>query len=781
MATRCLWLGLFLHLLTLCVTALDRPSPVTGAEEQPDGVLFHLGAGVLKVQICTSAIAHIVYSPSGLFPENKNPMIVRTSWEQAPFKFSRGEKEDTVSTDLLQIVINHQDGSLKFTDANSAMLLQESVEWKSRQMTPALVNGEQTYHATQVFMPTSGEAFYGLGQHQSGQWNYSGESVELSQDNTNISVPFFTSSLGYGIFWNNASASRFNNRFARYLYLYSDVADTIDYYFIYGPEMDRLIAGYRTLTGDAPLFGKWAYGFWQCKNRYKTQKDLLDAATKYRNLHIPVDNIVQDWFWWTKMGSHIFTPDYPDATAMVAELHREHFHIMISVWPFFAPGSANFDAFENESWFIYHIPASSPWNTGSGLYDALNPDARSLYWGQIDSSLFQRGFDAWWQDVTEPETLVEETNLMSTAHTGMGSGARFANVYALMTTMGIYQGQRKETDEKRVFILTRSGTAGLQRNAAVAWSGDIFSTWGTLKHQIPAGLNYSISGLPYWTTDIGGFVSGDPDDPAYRELFVRWFEYGTFCPIFRVHGTRTKNQNELWSYGPEAQAILTKYDRLRYRLLPYIYSTAWRITHEGYTPMRPLVMDFRTDVKAQAIGDQFLYGPALLVSPVTDPGEKSRNLYLPQGADWYDFWTGAKQTGGRFITAEAPLDTIPLFVRAGSIIPMGPDLQYSDEEPADPIEIRVYPGADGDFVLYEDEGDSYRYEKGAFSTIALHWDDTAQALTIGNRAGNFQGMLQNRSFQIVWVGQNNGIGFDVVLHPQKTVRYVGRAITVKRP
>ena len=781
MVKRCLAIGVFLHLLGFGAAALDRPSPVTGVEEQADGVLFHLGSGALKIQICTESIAHIIYSPTGTFPDNKNPMIARTSWDSAPFKLVRSEKDDTVSTGLLRVMINLQDGSLKFTDAKSGLLLQESAQWQSRQMTPALVNGEQTYHATQVFMPTSGEAFYGLGQHQGGQFNYSGESVELSQDNTNISVPFFTSSLGYGIFWNNASDSRFNNRFARYLYLYADVADTIDYYFIYGPEMDQIVAGYRALTGDAPLFGKWAYGFWQCKNRYKTQKDILAAAAKYRDLHIPVDNIVQDWFWWTKMGSHIFTSDYPDATAMVDELHREHFHVMLSVWPFFSPGTANYDAFENKSWFIYHVPAASPWSTGFGLYDALNPEARALYWDQIKSNLFKRGFDAWWQDVTEPETLVEETNLMSTAHTGMGSGARYANVYALMTTMGIYQGQRKETGEKRVFILTRSGTAGLQRNAATAWSGDIFSTWGTLKRQIPAGLNYSISGLPYWTTDIGGFVSGDPDDPAYRELFIRWFEYGTFCPIFRVHGTRTRNQNELWSYGPEAQEILTKYDRLRYRLLPYIYSTAWRVTNESYTPMRPLVMDFRADVKVQSIGDQFLFGPALMVSPVTDPGENSRSLYLPQGATWYDFWSGTRQNGGRFITANAPLDTIPLFVRAGSIIPMGPELQYSDEKPADPIEVRVYPGADGDFVLYEDEGDSYRYEKGAYSTIAFHWEEVARSLTIGERKGGFPGMMQSRTFQIVWVGDKNGTGAEAPIRPQKTVKYDGHVVTVSRP
>jgi alpha-D-xyloside xylohydrolase len=317
----------------------------------------------------------------------------------------------------------------------------------------------------------------------------------------------------------------------------------------------------------------------------------------------------------------------------------------------------------------------------------------------------------------------------------------------------------------------------MQRNAAAAWSGDIYSTWQSVKRQIPAGLNFTVSGLPYWTTDIGGFVSGDPTDPSYRELFVRWFEYGSFCPIFRVHGTRKNDQNELWSYGPQAQAILTKYDTLRYRLMPYIYSQAWRVTHEGYTLMRPLVMDFRNDEQAREIGDQFLFGPALLVNPVTDPGANSRRLYLPKGV-WYDFWTGQSVEGGKFITAAAPLETLPLYVRGGSILPMGPAVQYTTEKPADPIELRVYRGADADVTLYEDDGETYSYEKGAYATIPIHWSDSTQTLSVGDETGNFPGMLQHRSFQVVCVGEGYGNGVNPTEPAGKVVPYDGKAVSV---
>ena len=411
------------------------------------------------------------------------------------------------------------------------------------------------------------------------------------------------------------------------------------------------------------------------------------------------------------------------------------------------------------------------------VYDATNPEARKYYWKLMEKALFNIGVDAWWLDTTEPETEGQEENILLGHKIAAGSGDRFVNIYPLMTTSAVYDGQRSASDKKRVFILSRSAFAGDQRYAVTAWSGDINSDFFSFRRQIPAGLNFALSGIPYWTTDIGGFVSVKSDDPAYRELFVRWFQYGAFCPIFRVHGTRSTDQNEIWSYGPEAQAILTKFDRLRYRLLPYIYSMAWMTTNQSYTPMRPLAMDFRDDVRALNIGDQYMYGPAFLVSPVTEPAATTRRLYLPH-AKWYDFWTGSSIDGGNMVDAAAPLDHMPLYIRAGSIVPMGPELEWSTQKPEDPTEVRVYRGADGNFTIYEDENDSYNYEKGGYTTIPLHWDDAKRSLTIGERHGQFPGMLQSRTFRVTFVRENHGVGVDATENADKVVTYSGKEIAV---
>jgi alpha-D-xyloside xylohydrolase len=751
-------------------------NPVVSSQKQPDGVLFTMKSGALKVQVCSDSIVHILYSPTGSFTTHANPVIIKTNWPQTKWAMQSANDSVTLATSQLRVTLIAKDGNIVFADASGKKLFQDY----SRTMTPVEVNGEKTFHA-EMFSNLWGseEAFYGLGQHQAGVWNYRGESVDISQDNTNISIPMFLSSRGYGIFWNNTSRSRFNNRFLSALYLSSEVADNVDYYFIYGPEFDSIIAGYRTLTGTPPLFGKWAYGFWQCKNRYKTQAELLAVARKYRELHIPADNIVQDWFWWYTMGEPVFDKErYPDPKGMVDELHNEHFHLMISFWPYFRPGTKTYDDMDKRGFFIAKTVVAGFHPAGQALYDAFNPEARKYYWNLIDQALFKIGVDAWWLDTTEPETEGRETNILVTNKTAMGSGARYANTFPLMTTSAVYDGQRAASNDKRVFILSRSAFAGSQRNAAAVWSGDINSDWVFFRKQIPAGLNYSLSGLPYWTTDIGGFVSGNPDDPSYRELFVRWFQFGVFNPILRVHGTRSNDQNELWSYGPEAQKILVNFDRLRYRLLPYTYSLAWKTTHENYTPMRALVMDFRSDVRAANIGDQFMYGPAILVNPVTEPEATSRRLYLP-AAKWFDFWKGTSLEGGRMLDADAPLDRLPLYIRAGSIIPMGPDEEWASEKPDDPLELRIYPGANGDFTLYEDEGDNYNYEKDAYATIPLHWDDAEKVLTIGDRQGRFPGMLDNRAFHIIFVGADHGVGVAPPAQADKVVQYSGPRITVK--
>jgi alpha-D-xyloside xylohydrolase len=750
-------------------------NPVTSAEPQSDGVVLVLQSGFLRFQVCSDSIVHVVYSKEREVPQRTDFLVSKKSWPKSEFTLrSDDPKLVTLTTSRLKIEITRVDSSIIFIDSVGHKLTQEN----TRTLTPAEVNGERTYRSER-FVNTwdTQEAFYGLGQHQAGVWNYRGESVDLSQDNTNISIPLLLSSNGYGIFWNNGSRSRFDNRFVHAFYWSSEVSDSMDYYFFYGPDFDRLIADYRELTGSTPLFGKWAYGYWQSKNRYDSQAELLAIAQKYRDLHIPIDNIVQDWFWWNTMGEPVFNKNYPDPKGMIDALHKNNVHLMISVWPYFRPGSSVYDDMDKRGFFIDRTKVQSFHPPRMALYDAFNPEARKYYWSLMNEALFKIGADAWWLDTTEPETEGRETNLLVTNKVAIGNGARYANEFPLLTTTAVYEGQREASDKKRVFILSRSAYAGAQRNAVTAWSGDVDPNWETFRRQIPAGLNYSLSGLPYWTTDIGGFVAANPDDPAYRELFVRWFEFGTFCPIFRVHGTRTTNQNELWSYGPDAQKTLVAYDNLRYRLMPYIYSLAWKTTSEGYTIMRPLVMDFREDIRAQNIGDQFLFGPAILVNPVTEPGATARHLYLP-AAKWYDFWTGATIEGGRALDAPSPIDRTPLYVRAGSILPLGPDVEYAAERSANPIEVRVYPGANGAFTLYEDENDTYNYEKGAYSTILFSWDDVTHTLTIGDRTGSFPGMLENRAFRVVFVSENHGTGGGLTENADRTVRYSGKKISV---
>ncbi|HLY59716.1 MAG TPA: glycoside hydrolase family 31 protein [Terriglobia bacterium] len=748
------------------------PDPVTEVEKRSDSVLFTMKSGVLWIQVCADSIIRVRYSPTSSFPAAPDYVVTKTKWPEIPWTMQSTDKDVTLSTARMKVTVARNNGAVEYSDADGVKLVQEA----TRTLAPSKVNGEDTNRAESFFsIYGSEEAFYGLGQHQAGVWNYRGESVDLSQENTEIAVPLWLSSKGYGIFWNNTSRSIFNNRFVHSLYVSSEVADEIDYYFLYGPEFDKIIAGYRELTGAAPMFGKWAYGFWQCKNRYKTQDEILGVAHKYRELKIPVDNIVQDWFWWTTTGEFKFNKNYPDPKGMIDDLHRNNFHLMISIWPYFYPGSTTYADMDKRGYFIDRTKAVSFHPLGNALYDATNPQAAAYYWNLVDQSLFKIGADAWWMDTDEPETEGQEENILLGHKLAIGSGDRYANIFPLLDTATVYHGQRNETDRKRVFILSRSAFAGNQRNAVTAWSGDVLSDFESFKRQIPAGLNFALSGIPYWTTDIGGFFIGNPNDPAYRELFVRWFQFGAFCPIFRVHGTRTTNENELWSYGPEAQKILTSFDRLRYRLLPYIYSLAWKTTSESYTLMRPLPMDFRLDMRAQNIGDQFMFGPALLVNPVTEPAATVRHLYLPK-AKWYDFWKGTEAEGGKSVDSPAPLERIPLFVRAGSIIPMGPDLQYSTQAPADPIELRVYRGADGDFTIYEDENDNYNYEKGVHATIPLHWDDAQNRLTIGERRGSFPGMLEKRTFRIVMVGPNHGTGIDPAAQADKVVEYSGKQI-----
>ena len=557
----------------------------------------------------------------------------------------------------------------------------------------------------------------------------------------------------------------------------SEAADTIDYYFMYGPALDKVIADYRQLTGAAPMFGKWAWGFWQCKEHYASQAELLDVVDRYRRLHIPLDSIIQDWAYWMPhpWGSHQFdTNRYPDVSKLMRALHHDNAHMIISVWSSFDVGCSNWLELKEADCLYPQVLTNFYPKAPCQWYDAFNPVGRRIYWEQISKGLFSEGLDGWWLDASEPE-LSTHWGEFRDYRTAAGPGFEVFNAYPLMHTTGVYQGQRAETSKKRVFTLTRSAYAGQQRNAAMTWSGDTAGRWDVFANQIPAGLNFCLSGIPYWNTDTGGFFGGDPADPQYAELFTRWFQFSAFCPMFRVHGTG--QPKEMWRFDAHAENILICYDQLRYHLMPYIYSVAWRVTHEGYTMMRGLVMDFRDDAGVYDISDQYMFGPALMVCPVVRPGATHRRVYLPADTSWTDFWTGETCQGGQTIEAAAPIEEMPLFVRAGSILPYGPAIQYAMERD-DPMELRVYGGANGEFTLYEDEGDNYDYENGEYATVPISWNETTQTLTIGQRQGSFPGLLKERTFRVVWVSPGHGTGMMSSARVNAIVRYVGQAVKI---
>ncbi|SFQ64736.1 TIM-barrel domain-containing protein [Hymenobacter arizonensis] len=578
----------------------------------------------------------------------------------------------------------------------------------------------------------------------------------------------------------------------------SEAGPDLNYYFVRGSTPDEVIAGYRQLTGPAPMMPKWALGLWQSRERYKTQAELLDVAAEFRKRQIPLDNIVLDWSYWkpAEWGSQEFDPSrFPNPDGMVKTLHeRDNLHFMISVWAKIYEGIPVYNDFKAKGYLYPRNIANrtkdwiAPGYT-STFYDAFNPKARSAFWDLMNTKLFAKGVDAWWMDASEPD-IYSNTNVRTRKALmapSIGSSTQYFNAFPLQNAKGIYEGQRATAPNQRVFLLTRSGYAGSQRYAAAIWSGDIASRWEDFKNQIPAGLNFSLSGIPYWTSDIGGFAverryekPNATDLEEWRELNARWFQYGAFCPLFRVHGQFPFR--EIYNIAPAghpAYQSMLYYDQLRYRLMPYIYSLAGQAHHQHGTIMRGLMMDFGADPSVKNVGDEFLYGPSLLVAPVTDYRARSREVYLPAGTGWFDFHTGQYQAGGQKRTVEAPLERMPLFVREGSIVPFGPALQYAAEKVADPITLYVYTGRDAQFTLYEDENVNYNYEKGAFATIPLSYNEKTKTLTVGERQGTFPGMAAQRTFRVVWVGKNKPAAFDADAQPAATLSYSGSPVTAR--
>jgi len=600
-----------------------------------------------------------------------------------------------------------------------------------------------------TFYSPKDEHYYGLGQNQEGYMDRRGHVVRCAHDynapaGQSVCVPFVVTNYGYGLMWDNPSRTTVAFGFNDQTRWTSDVGQRVSFFVIAGKNYDEIYEGYRLLTGSTPMLPKSAYGYIQCKQRYSSQKEVLDVAKGYRDRHLPADVMVVDWFYYTKMGQMDMDPaKWPDPAEMNRQLHAMGFHSMISVWPRFVPGSRFYDMILKNGWFE-HLADGTPTNglpydrAGSDI-DTTNPDAARWYWDTVRDNFVKKGFDAFWADETEPDLPPNGS------YFHVGPGTQFFNVYPLFHTAAFYNGFRRDL-KTRALILSRDAYLGAQHNGAIFWSSDIAPNWDTLKRQVPTGINFVASGMPYWSTDIGGWQYLpavhkpehppllDPSDARdnvghyddYPELYTRWFEYGAFQPNFRSHGSR--NHNEVWSYGKQAEPILEKYLRLRYQLMPYIYSLGYMSHQTGAPFMRGLFMDFPNDEKVANIGDEYMFGPAFLVAPVTEQGATSRSVYLPAGTDWYNFWTNERLHGGQTVTVAAPIDTLPLFVRAGSILPLGEPVESTNEQQKI-AKVRVYPGTDGDFQLYSDDGTTYDYEQGKDEITHLHWSDASGKLS----------------------------------------------------
>ena len=748
------------------------------------------------------------------------------------FKTDIQDNKIVLNTSELSVSVDTGTGIVSYFSKDGKVLLAEKSGMQFIDFDDA---GTKTYQVYQPFVLDKEEAIYGLGQLQNGKMIQRNMTKNLVQGNVEDVSPFFQSTKGYGVFWDNYSPTLFTDNEVETSFR-SEVGDCVDYYFMYGKNADGVIAQVRSLTGQAPMFPLWTYGYWQSKERYKSQEEVVDVVRKYRELGIPLDGIIQDWqYWghnylWNAMDFQ--NPTFNNPQKMIEDVHAMNAHMAISIWSSFGPMTKpyreldkkgmlfNFTTWPQsglESW-----PPNMEYPSGVRVYDAYNPEARDIYWQYLNDGIFKLGMDAWWMDSTEPDHLDWKPEDMDTK-TYLGSFRKVRNAYPLMTVGGVYDHQRAVTSDKRVFILTRSGFLGQQRYGANVWSGDVASTWESFRNQIPAGLNFSLCGMPHWNSDIGGFFAGHynkswNDDsasknPLYQELYVRWLQFGTFNPMMRSHGTDV--YREIYKFGKKGEPVYDAIEKmigLRYSLLPYIYSTSWEVSNRQSSFMRALMMDFVDDRKVWDINDEYMFGKSILVAPIThaqytpeavvkvseEEGwnrdgakktktdaavdfmeTKSTNIYLPAGTLWYDFWTNEKHEGGKEITKETTLDVIPLYVKAGSIIPVGPQVQYATEKPWDHLELKVYAGANGNFILYEDEFDNYNYEKGNYSTIDFKWDDSTSTLSIGQRNGNFNGMLKKRTFKVVLASTESGIGMEENSPQSKTINYNGKAVSVK--
>jgi alpha-D-xyloside xylohydrolase len=925
-------------------------------QQTADGVIVTPGEGSAKkvrLQVMNDKVVRVTAVPHENLDSVPASLMVTAQPAGGAFSIEKKGGKAVLQTAAITAEVALDTGVVTFLNKDGEVLLAEHDRGSFGPVTadPAGADAD-SYAIHQQFNRDTDEGFYGLGQHQNGQFNYNGEDVELAQHNMDIAVPFVVSTRNYGLLWDNHSITRFGDpreyqplnvsmklydaegkeggltasyyngdgqlkvarveadpnyqylkdkdnwpaeftkevrekdrnmrvvfagsiesptdgvhKFRMYssgyakllvddtvlhdrwrqnwnpwyhnfdlamkagerknirvewtpqdgyfrllhldplpkeerhqLSLASETGKAIDYYFVIGSNADEVIAGYRSITGKSVMLPRWAYGFWQSRQRYKTQDELLGVLQEYRKRQIPIDNIVLDWFYWKEdsWGSHEFDPArFPDPKGMVQKVHDLNAQIMISVWAKFYPTTDNFKELDAKG-YIYrrNIEQGAKDWVGPGylssFYDPYSEEARNIYWRQINERLNVLGFDAWWLDSTEPDmhsNLDITERKLRMGPTALGTGAEYFNSYPLPHAEGVYLNDRKTDPDKRVFILTRSAFGGLQRTASAIWSGDVTSRWDDLREQISAGINTGLSGLPNWTFDIGGFALEDrytKQEPAHvnewRELNLRWFQFGAFAPLFRSHGEEPFR--EIFNLAPEGSPVydsMVWFTKLRYRLIPYIYSQAGDMYHKDGTLMRAMVMDFPQDPAVRNIGDQYMFGPAILVAPVYEYMSHLRELYLPAGSRWYDFYTGLAHEGGQRISAVTPISRMPLYVKAGSIIPTGPAVQYTGQLLNAPLTLLVYTGANGAFELYEDDGNSYAYENGGWSRIPMSYDETTGTLTIDKRIGEFVGMAKNRTVHIRWISGEHPDAANFDAAPAQSVEYAGEPVVVKRP
>lgn len=776
----------------------------------------------VEVQWFTPNSLRILKTPLGKTVEKKSLSVIAKPNKSGVKIATSDNSRIVMKSPVLTVTLNTENGIITYAKTDGTVLLKENEN--SKPFTPMKDADRDTYTVYQGFITDKEEGLYGLGQLQNGQMMQRNMSKVLIQGNVEDVSPIFQSTKGYGVFWDNYSATTYTDNENETSFS-SEVGDCIDYYFMYGGSADGVIAQVRALTGEVPMMPLWSYGFMQSKERYKSQEETVGVVKKYRELGIPLDCIIQDWqYWghnylWNAMDFR--NPSFDNPKAMIDSIHGMNARMMISIWSSFGPATKPYRTLDKEG-LLFNIetwpqsgvegwPPNMEYPSGVRVYDCYNPKARDIYWDYLNKGIFQLGMDGWWMDSTEPDHFNWKDSDFD-RQTYLGSYRSVRNAYPLMTVGGVYDHQRAETSDKRVIILTRSGFLGQQRYASNVWSGDVQSSWDMFRKQITAGLNFSLTGMPHWNSDLGGFFAGSYNtngnasatrNPMYQELYVRWLQFGVFCPMMRSHGA--DSPREFFWYGKAGEPVydaLVDAVKLRYSLLPYIYSTAWEVSHRQSTFMRALYMDFLNDKNTWKIGNEYMFGKAFLVAPVLHaqytPEQKQNILkenegwnkttnnqvnlslnvdfkqskemevYLPSGNKWYNYWTNEDFDGGQKLKIKTSLDRIPLFVRAGSIIPIGPDVQYTNEKKWDNLIINVYPGADGTFTLYEDEGDNYNYESGAYTEIQMKWNDTKRILTIDARKGEYNGMLTKRNFTIRTADGK-----------EKVITYSGKKINVK--